>query len=190
VELISVCSALPAKDGSNKLKFYYIDLVQAMIRSAEDPTLQGKPYHTFKFEMEVDQEGNRGFEANSGLVFESFYLLDDQSAPLIGIVASDASHQGNMIHRPLYCKFQANMQYLSQHYILQPIITSNKAWSQSKELAALAQFKISVRNFVAREPFSILYLHNQLSATIHQLLLQKDHALLQTSILRTVTLKF
>jgi hypothetical protein len=44
-----------------------------MIRSAEDSTLQGKLYHTF--EMEVDQEGNRVFEkANSGLVFESFYL--------------------------------------------------------------------------------------------------------------------
>ncbi len=85
-----------SKDGSNKLKFYYIDLLQAMIHSAEYPTLQGKLYHTF--EMEVDQEGNRGFEeANSGLVFESLYLLDDKSAPLIGIVANDASHQGNMI---------------------------------------------------------------------------------------------
>jgi hypothetical protein len=87
-----------------------------MIRSAEDPTLQGKLYHTF--EMQVDQEGNRGFEkANSGFVFESFYLLADKSAPLIGIVASDASHQGNMIQHPLCCKFQANMQYLNQYCI-------------------------------------------------------------------------
>ena len=29
----SICSALPAKDGSNKLKFYYIDLLKAIIRS-------------------------------------------------------------------------------------------------------------------------------------------------------------
>jgi hypothetical protein len=87
-----------------------------MIRSAEDPTLQGKLYHTF--EIQVDQEGNRVFEkANSGLVFESFYLLDDKSAPLIGIVASDASHQRNMIQHPLYCKFKANMQYLNQYCI-------------------------------------------------------------------------
>ncbi len=99
-----ICSALPAKDGSNKLKFYYIDLLKAIIRSAEDPTLAGKLYHTF--EMQLDQEGNRVFEkANSGLVFESFYLLDDKSAPLIGIVASDASHQGNMTQHPLYRKF-------------------------------------------------------------------------------------
>lgn len=97
-------SAVPAKDGSNKLKFYYIDLVKAIIRSAEDPTLAGKLYHTF--EMQVDQEGNRVFEkANSGLVFESFYLLDDESAPLIAIVASDASHQGNTAQHPLYRKF-------------------------------------------------------------------------------------
>ncbi len=90
MELISICSGLPETDGSNKLKFYYVDLLQAMIRCAEDPTMQGKPYHTF--EMQVDQEGNRVFEkANPGLVFESFYLLDDQSTPLIGIVASDAT---------------------------------------------------------------------------------------------------
>ncbi len=99
-----ISSAVPAKDGSNKLKFYYIDLVKAIIRSAEDPTLAGKLYHTF--EMQVDQEGNRVFEkANSGLVFESFYLLDDESAPLIAIVASDASHQGNTAQHPLYRKF-------------------------------------------------------------------------------------
>jgi hypothetical protein len=115
VELISICSALPAKDGSNQPKFYYFDQLQAMIRSAdsaEDPTLQGKLYNAFG--MHVDQEGNRIFEkANSGLLIKSFYLLDDQSAILIGIVASDAksdaSHQGNMIQHPLYCKFQATI---------------------------------------------------------------------------------
>jgi hypothetical protein len=82
--------------NSSFITLIYYSAMQAMIYSAEDPTLQGKLYHTF--EMEVNQEGNRVFEkANSGLVFESFYLLDEQSAPLIGIVASDASHQGNMI---------------------------------------------------------------------------------------------
>jgi len=52
-----------------------------------------------------DQEGNRIFEkANSGLVLESFYLLDTESAPLITIVASVALHQGNLIQHLLYCK--------------------------------------------------------------------------------------
>jgi hypothetical protein len=102
--LNNICSASPEKDGSNKLKFYYIDLLQALISSAEDPTLEGKLHHSF--EMQVDQEGNRVLEeANSELVFESFYLLDDESAPLIGIVASDAFHQGNKTQHPLYHNF-------------------------------------------------------------------------------------
>jgi len=37
-------------------------------------------------------------------VFETFYLLDTESAPLITIVASDASFQGNMAQHPLYRK--------------------------------------------------------------------------------------
>ena len=92
-------------DGANKLKFYYIDLIEAVVRSAQDPTLEGKLYHTF--ELNRDQDGMRIFDkANSGLVFETFYLLDTEVAPLITIVASDASHQGNMIQHPLYCKFR------------------------------------------------------------------------------------
>ena len=84
------------------LKFYFIDLLDAVVRSAKDPTLEGKFYHIF--EASHDQEGNRMFDkANSGLVFETFYLLDTESAPLITIVASDASFQGNTTH-PLYCK--------------------------------------------------------------------------------------
>ena len=90
-------------DGDNTLKFYFIDLLEAVIRSIQDPTLEGKLYHTF--EVSFDQEGMRVFDkANSGLVFETFYLLDTEAAPLITIVASDASHQGNMIQHPLYCK--------------------------------------------------------------------------------------
>jgi len=59
--------------------------------------------------MEQNQEGFRVFEkANSGLVFESFYLLDVEAAPGIVIVASDASHQGNLIQHPLYCKSELN----------------------------------------------------------------------------------
>ncbi len=83
------------KDEHNTLKFYFIDLLDSVIRSAQDPTLEGKLYHTF--EASHDQEGNRMFDkANSGLVFES--------APLITVVASDASFQQNTTQHPLYCK--------------------------------------------------------------------------------------
>ena len=94
-------------DGTNKLKFYFIDLFDAAIRSIEDPTLDGKLYHTF--EMGLDQEGFRVFDkANSGLVFESFYYLDVEAAPAILIVASDASFQGHMVQHPLYCESEGN----------------------------------------------------------------------------------
>ena len=89
-------------DGTNKLKFYFIDLFDAAIRSLQDDTLNGKLYHTF--EMGLDQEGFRVFDkAYSGLVFESFYLLDVEAAPAILIVASDASFHGHMIQHPQYC---------------------------------------------------------------------------------------
>ena len=89
------------KDGYNMLKFYFIDFIDAVIQSAQDPTLEGKLYHTF--EASHYQEGNRMFDkVNSGLVFETFYLLDTESAALITAVASDASFQGNTTQHPLY----------------------------------------------------------------------------------------
>jgi hypothetical protein len=101
--LVITGNSFSGLDGANKLKFYFIDLIQAVIQSAQDPTLEGELYHTY--ESSVDQEGIRIFDkVNSGLVFEAFYLLDTEVAPLITIVAIDASHQGNMIQRPLYCK--------------------------------------------------------------------------------------
>ena len=63
--------------------------------------------------MQLDQDGSRLFEmANSGLVlesFDSFQYLDVGAAPVIVIVASDASwsHQGQSIKHPIipmYCK--------------------------------------------------------------------------------------
>jgi hypothetical protein len=90
-------------DGTNKLKFYFIDIIDAAVRSIEDPTLADKLYHTF--EEGMNENGDRVFDkANSGMVFESFYLLDTSSAPVLIIVASDASHQGNLKQHPLYCK--------------------------------------------------------------------------------------
>ena len=90
-------------DGTNKLKFYFIDLIDAVVRSIEDPTLADKLYHTF--EESMNEKGDRVFDkANSGMVFETFYLLDTSSAPVLVIVASDASHQGNLKQHPLYCK--------------------------------------------------------------------------------------
>ena len=83
--------------------FHFIDLFDSIIRSVQDPTLKGKLYH--EFDMNQDQDGNRVFQkANSGLVFESFYYLDVTAAPLIAIIASDASFHGNQTQHPVYRK--------------------------------------------------------------------------------------
>ena len=92
-----------ALDGQNKLKFYWIDLLDSARRQLEDPAFAGKLYH--QFEQEDDGFGNRIFEkANSGLVFESFQTIDMESAPALIIVASNAAHKGNVVFRPMYCK--------------------------------------------------------------------------------------
>jgi hypothetical protein len=55
--------------------------------------------------MQTDGSGGRIFQkANSGLVFECFQLLDPSVAPILLIVASDASHQGHVSRHPLYCE--------------------------------------------------------------------------------------
>jgi len=91
-------------DGTNSLQFYYIDLFESVCRVIQDPTYANKLYHAF--EMQMDSGGNRVFrESNSGLVFESFQLLDPTVAPVLVIVASDASHKGRVSRHPLYCKY-------------------------------------------------------------------------------------
>ena len=93
---VLILRILAELDGTNKLNFYFIDLIDAVIRSIQDPTLADKLYH--KFEFMTDEDGQRfGVfdKANSGLVFESFQLLDPESAPVLVIVAIDASHHGN-----------------------------------------------------------------------------------------------
>ena len=90
-------------DETNKLKFYFIDIIEAGKRMIEDISLKDKLYH--RFEKIEDAEGNRVFQkGNSGMVFESFQLMDHESSPVLFIVASDSSHQGNVKMHPLYCK--------------------------------------------------------------------------------------
>ena len=43
-------------------------------------------------------------KANSGLVFESFQMLDMECAPALIVIASNAAHCGNVVYRPMYCK--------------------------------------------------------------------------------------
>jgi hypothetical protein len=90
-------------DGSNKMTFYWIDLLEVVKRYIQDPSYANKLYHAF--EMATDDDGNRMFDkANSGMVFEVFQLMDPTSAPVLIIVASDGSHKGNISQHPMYCE--------------------------------------------------------------------------------------
>ena len=101
-DILTWCSA--AKDGTNCLKFYYIDLIDSICRVIQDPRYAGKLHHAF--EMHTDGRGNRTFQkANSGLVFECFQLLDPTVSPVLVIIASDASHKGHISRHPLYCEY-------------------------------------------------------------------------------------
>ena len=72
------------------MKFYWIYLIDLACRQLEDPTFAGKLYH--QFEQQDDGFGKRVFEkANSGLVFESFQMLDMECAPALIILASECS---------------------------------------------------------------------------------------------------
>ena len=57
--------------------------------------------------IDSNSEMIRIFEkAKSGLVFESFQMLDMECALALIIIASDAAHRGrgNVVFRPIYCK--------------------------------------------------------------------------------------
>ena len=79
-------------------------MINAVGRYIQNPLYAEKLYH--QFEMQIDAAGTRKFQkANSGLVFQSFQLLDPTSSPTLVIIASDAAHEGNNRRHPLYCKF-------------------------------------------------------------------------------------
>ena len=81
-----------------------MDLISSVHRVVQDPSYADKLYHAF--EMQMDSDGHRMFQkANSGLIFESFYLLDPTLLPILVVVASDSSDIGNVSRHPMYCKY-------------------------------------------------------------------------------------
>ena len=93
-------------DGSNNMKFYWIDLIEAVKRYIENPLYAEKLYHAF--EMKIHAGGYCVFQkASSGLIFQSFQLLDPTSSPVLIIIASDAAHVGNNPRHPMYCKYSS-----------------------------------------------------------------------------------
>ena len=93
-----------ALDGNQVLDFYWTDPIDAMIRSVGKLQYKDKLYTTFKPGMSIAHPMVRAFDqANSGIVFQSAYLLDTGSSPLLALFYADASFSGqSMTHHPIY----------------------------------------------------------------------------------------
>ena len=75
-----------ALDGNQVLDFYWTDPIEAMIRSVGKMQYKDKLYTTFKPGMSIAHPMVRAFDqANSGMVFQSEYLLDTGSSPLLAL---------------------------------------------------------------------------------------------------------
>ena len=95
-------------DGNQTLDFYWTDPLDAMIRSVSKLQYKDKLYTTFKPGQSIAHPMVRAFDhANSGMVFQSAYLLDASSSPLLALFYADASFSGqSMTHHPIYRMLQ------------------------------------------------------------------------------------
>jgi hypothetical protein len=93
-----------ALDGNQVLDFYWTDPIDAMIRSVAKLQYKDKLYTTFKPGMSTAHPMARAFDnADLGMVFQSAYLLDTKSSPLLALFYADASFSGqSMSHHPIY----------------------------------------------------------------------------------------
>ena len=94
----------PGLDGNQVLDFYWTDPIDAVKRSVSKLQYKDKLYTTFKPGMSITEPMVRAFdEANSGMVFQSAYLVDTSSSPLLALFYADASFAGqSMTHHPIY----------------------------------------------------------------------------------------
>ena len=97
--------SLAELDGNQKLDFYWIDPIDAIIRFIAKPEYSGKLYTQFADGTSAPLQRLFDACANRGLVFESAQLIDLGSSPVLVLFFSDASYSGqHMTHHPIYCK--------------------------------------------------------------------------------------
>ena len=91
-----------ALDAQNRVKFYWIDLIDAACCQLEDLSFAGKLYH--QFEQQVDGFGSR-IVGKASQCRPCFWVFSDTRPALI-IVASNAALSGNVLflQMPVYCK--------------------------------------------------------------------------------------
>jgi hypothetical protein len=92
-----------ALDGNQILDFYWTDAIDAMKRSVAKLQYNGKLYTTFKPGTSAMDPNARVFDkANSGMIFQTFYLFDTGSSQLAALFYADASFsRASMSHHPI-----------------------------------------------------------------------------------------
>jgi hypothetical protein len=98
-----VCAVL---DGNQVLDFYWTDPIDDMKRSVAKLQYKDKLYTTFRPGTSALVPNERVFDmANSGMIFQTFYLLDTGCSQLVALFYADASFSGtSMTHHPIYSK--------------------------------------------------------------------------------------
>ncbi len=91
-------------DGNQVLDFYWTDPIDAMIRSVAKLQYRDRLYTTFKPGTSALDPNARVFDqANSGMIFQTFHLLDMGCSQLVALFYADASFSSaSMTHHPIY----------------------------------------------------------------------------------------
>jgi len=93
-------------DGNQVLDFYWTDPIDAMKRSVAKLQYKDKLYTTFRPGTSALVPNERVFDmANSGMIFQTFYLLDIGCSQLVALFYADVSFSGaSMTHHAIYSK--------------------------------------------------------------------------------------
>ena len=95
-ETACVCAVL---DGNQILDFYWTGPIDAMKRFVAKLQYKDKLYTTFQPGTAALHPNARVFEkANSGMIFQSFYLLDMGSSQLVALFYAGCSRQWGSLH--------------------------------------------------------------------------------------------
>ena len=116
---------LTDRDGGQSVEFYWIDPMLCAERTASKSKYAGHMYYQYEPEWSWERPGIRAFgRVNGGLVFESCYIVDKHSVPLLSVFYADKAHNRGWSHHPIYRK---SINIFPFHYILRILCIFNDA---------------------------------------------------------------
>jgi hypothetical protein len=90
-------------DGDQSAEFVYIDPSWSAERIAAKRKYAGHMYFQYEPQESWTRPGVRAFgRVNGGAIFETCYVIDRGSVPLLSVFYSDKSHYKGWSHHPIY----------------------------------------------------------------------------------------